>query len=75
MEHVKESMQNGRQIRLTAEKGWLLKSKVTEKTYKEIDTCDRKRWTVVADENATIAEEVAKPVGSTRRRRSKTAGA
>lgn len=50
MEHViKETTNNGRQFRLTAEDGWLLKSTKTGKTYREIDTLDVGRWTVIED--------------------------
>lgn len=49
MEHVKATTQDNRQYRLTAETGWLLQSKKTGNTYKEIDTTDITRWQVVED--------------------------
>ena len=54
MEHViKEARDGGRQVRLTAENGYLLKSKVSGKTYREIETLDEKRWEVIPDAETT----------------------
>ena len=38
-----------KQVKLVAETGWLLKSKISGKTYRAIDTLDVKRWEVVED--------------------------
>lgn len=68
MEHVKVTLQAGKQMKLTAEKGWLLKSKVTGKTYNEIDTCDKNRWLVVED---TAIDNLVVDVPKPKRRRRK----
>lgn len=68
MEHVKKTLQAGKQMKLTAEKGWLLKSKVTGKTYNEIDTCDKNRWLVVED---TTTDNLVADVPKPKRRRRK----
>ena len=59
MEHVIKQQTGDRQYRLTAEKGWLLKSKKSGKTYREIETLDLKRWDVIpdADTTSTVAAE------------------
>ena len=59
MEHVIKQQTGDRQYRLTAEKGWLLKSKKSGKTYREIETLDLKRWEVIpdADTTSTVAAE------------------
>ena len=49
MEHIAKTEQGHEQWRLTAENGWLLKSKLSGKTYKTIDTRDLKRWEAVED--------------------------
>ena len=49
MEHIAKTPQGNDQWRLEAERGWLLKSKLSGKTYKTIDTRDLKRWEVVED--------------------------
>ena len=49
MEHIAKTAQGSEQWRLTAENGWLLKSKLSGKTYKTIDTRDLKRWEAVED--------------------------
>ena len=49
MEHIAKTAQDREQWRLTAEDGWLLKSKLSGKTYKTIDTRDLKRWEAVED--------------------------
>ena len=49
MEHIAKTEQGREQWRLTAENGWLLKSKLSGKTYKTIDTRDLKRWEAVED--------------------------
>ena len=60
MEHViKTTRDNGRQFLLTAETGWLLKSIKSGKTYREIDTLDMSRWTVVEDPDYKPAAEAA----------------
>lgn len=60
MEHViKTTRDNGRQFLLTAETGWLLKSIKSGKTYREIDTLDMSRWTVVEDPDYKPATESA----------------
>ena len=86
MEHViKETTNNGRQFRLTAEEGYLLKSVKSGKTYKEIETLDLGRWTVVedpagkptgvvaakpaADATGTVAETPSKPRAAKRTNR------
>ena len=60
MEHViKEARDGGRQVRLTAESGYLLKSKVSGKIYREIETLDIGRWTVIEDPEHKPTTEVA----------------
>jgi hypothetical protein len=61
MEHVIKQQRDGQQVRLTAEKGWLLKSKKSGKAYREIETLDLKRWEVIpdADTKDTVATESA----------------
>ena len=49
MEHVTKIPETGNQVKLVAERGYLLKSKVSGKTYQEISTCDMKRWEVIED--------------------------
>ena len=49
MEHVTKIPETGNQVKLIAERGYLLKSKVSGKTYEEISTCDMKRWEVIED--------------------------
>ena len=49
MEHVASTPQGNDQWRLTAEAGWLLKSKKSGNTYKTIDTRNLKLWEVVED--------------------------
>ena len=64
MEHVIKQQRDGQQVRLTAEKGWLLKSKKSGKTYREIETLDLKRWEVIPDTDTTstvAAETESKP--------------
>jgi hypothetical protein len=64
MEHVTKIPETGNQVKLVAERGYLLKSKVSGKTYQEISTCDMKRWEVIpdADTPSTVAAEtVSKP--------------
>lgn len=64
MEHVIKQQRDGQQVRLTAEKGWLLKSKKSGKTYREIETLDLKRWEVIPDAETTgtvAAETESKP--------------
>ena len=56
MEHVTKIQETGNQVKLVAERGYLLKSKVSGKTYQEISTCDMKRWEVIPD-----AETESKP--------------
>ena len=56
MEHVTKIPETGNQVKLVAERGYLLKSKVSGKTYQEISTCDMKRWEVIPD-----AETESKP--------------
>ena len=49
---------------VTAENGWLLKSKKSGKTYREIETLDLKRWEVIPDADTTsivAAETAGKP--------------
>ena len=53
MEHV-DINTTGRQHRLTAHTGYKLRSKVTGKTYTEIDTLDLRRWQTIADPAATV---------------------
>ena len=59
MEHVTKIPETGNQVKLVAERGYLLKSKVSGKTYQEISTCDMKRWEVIenADAPSTVAAE------------------
>jgi hypothetical protein len=59
MEHVTKIPETGNQVKLVAERGYLLKSKVSGKTYQEISTCDMKRWEVIpdADTTSTVAAE------------------
>jgi hypothetical protein len=64
MEHVIKQQRDGQQVRLTAEKGWLLKSKKSGKTYREIETLDLRRWEVIPDAETTstvAAETESKP--------------
>lgn len=64
MEHVTKIPETGNQVKLTAEKGYLLKSKKSGKTYREIETLDLKRWEVIPDADATstvAAETESKP--------------
>ena len=49
MEHVASTPQGNDQWRLTAEPGYLLKSKKSGNTYKSIDTRNLKLWEVVED--------------------------
>lgn len=56
MEHVTKIPETGNQMKLVAERGYLLKSKVSGKTYQEISTCDMKRWEVIPN-----AETESKP--------------
>lgn len=69
MEHVIKQQTGDRQYRLTAEKGWLLKSKKSGKTYREIDTLDLKRWEVIpdADTTSTVAAETESKPKTTKR--------
>lgn len=60
MEHVAKTQKQGKQVKLMSEAGWLLKSKVTGKTYKEIDTCDVRRWEVIEDK-AAVAQQRTQP--------------
>ena len=63
MEHVASTPQGNDQWRLTAEAGYLLKSKKSGNTYKTIDTRNLKMWEVVDDPDfvkpETKADEVA----------------
>lgn len=61
MEHVTKIQETGNQVKLVAERGYLLKSKVSGKTYQEISTCDMKRWEVVENADAPKAEGEKKP--------------
>ena len=65
MEHIAKTAQDREQWRLTAEDGWLLKSKLSGKTYKTIDTRDLKRWEVVEDPDFVKPEpkKAEKPAG------------
>ena len=66
MEHViKETTNNGRQFRLTAEEGYLLKSTKSGKTYREIETLDLGRWTVIEDPDAKPAADATGTVTET----------
>ena len=56
MEHVTKIPEGGNQVKLVAERGYLLKSKVSGKTYQEISTCDMKRWEVIENADAPKAE-------------------
>ena len=69
MEHVIKQQTGDRQYRLTAEKGWLLKSKKSGKTYREIETLDLKRWDVIpdADTTSTVAAETESKPKTTKR--------
>jgi hypothetical protein len=49
MNHIAKTPQGNDQYRLEAETGYLLKSKLSGKTYKTIDTRDLKRWEAVED--------------------------
>ena len=49
MVHIKATTQDGRQFRLVAEEGYVLRSKTTGKTYHQIDTTDLKRWEAVEE--------------------------
>jgi hypothetical protein len=71
MEHVTKIPETGNQVKLIAECGYLLKSKVSGKTYQEISTCDMKRWEVIEDPDYVKPEvktEESKP--QTRKRTS-----
>ena len=61
MEHVTKIPETGNQVKLVAERGYLLKSKVSGKTYQEISTCDMKRWEVIENADAPKAEVEKKP--------------
>ena len=61
MEHVTKIPETGNQVKLVAERGYLLKSKVSGKTYQEISTCDIKRWEVIENADAPKAEGESKP--------------
>ena len=61
MEHVIKQQRDGQQVRLTAEKGWLLKSKKSGKTYREIETLDLKRWEAVEDPDYVKPEVKPEP--------------
>ena len=61
MEHVTKIPETGNQVKLVAERGYLLKSKVSGKTYQEISTCDMKRWEVIENADAPKAEGESKP--------------
>ena len=61
MEHVTKIPETGNQVKLVAERGYLLKSKVSGKTYQEISTCDVKRWEVIENADAPKAEGESKP--------------
>lgn len=61
MEHVTKIPETGNQVKLVAERGYLLKSKVSGKTYQEISTCDMKRWEVIENAYAPKAEGEKKP--------------
>ena len=61
MEHVTKIPETGNQVKLVAERGYLLKSKVSGKTYQEISTCDMKRWEVIENADAPKAEGEKKP--------------
>ena len=63
MEHVIKEQTGDRQFRLTAESGWLLKSVKSGKTYKEIETLDMGRWTVIEDPEAKPAAPAADATG------------
>lgn len=61
MEHVTKIPETGNQVKLVAERGYLLKSKVSGKTYQEISTCDMRRWEVIENADAPKAEGEKKP--------------
>jgi hypothetical protein len=69
MEHVTKIPETGNQVKLVAERGYLLKSKVSGKTYQEISTCDMKRWEVIenADTTGTVAAETESKPKTTKR--------
>ena len=69
MEHVTKIPETGNQVKLVAERGYLLKSKVSGKTYQEISTCDIKRWDVIpdADTTSTVAAETESKPKTTKR--------
>jgi hypothetical protein len=57
MEHIAKTPQGNDQYRLEAETGYLLKSKLSGKTYKAIDTRDLKRWEIIEDPDFKPAAE------------------
>jgi hypothetical protein len=57
MEHIAKTPQGNDQYRLEAETGYLLKSKMSGKTYKAIDTRDLKRWEIIEDPDFKPAAE------------------
>lgn len=59
MEHVTITPEAGQQVHLTAEKGYLLRSKKTGREYTEISTLDMKRWEVVENPDSTKRKAVA----------------
>ena len=60
MEHVTKIPETGNQVKLVAESGYLLKSKVSGKTYQEISTCDMKRWEVIPEAETNGKPKTAK---------------
>lgn len=59
MEHVTITQEDGQQVHLTAEKGYLLRSKKTGREYEEISTLDVKRWEVVEKTDSIKRKAVA----------------
>jgi hypothetical protein len=57
MEHIAKTPQGNDQYRLEAETGYLLKSKLSGKTYKAIDTRDLNRWEIIEDPDFKPAAE------------------
>ena len=53
MEHVTIEVIKGNKVRMTAEQGWLLRSKNTGKTVQTTVSCHPAGWEVIADEKAT----------------------
>lgn len=73
MEHVTKIPETGNQVKLVAERGYLLKSKVSGKTYQEISTCDMKRWEVIEDPDYKPAAEAAETASEKTESKPKTA--